>query len=157
VDTSGSHRVCPDRTTRYTLTASGEGGSDSQSTTIDVTAVPPAPIDRMTVHVNFDIDKSEVRRADHDELEKALHFVEKYPGCKISVEGHTDSTGSSAYNQALSERRAAAVKKYLIDHGVTSADRIESVGYGETRPIADNKTAKGRSGNRRVEIVIVSR
>ncbi|HTO77513.1 MAG TPA: OmpA family protein [Thermoanaerobaculia bacterium] len=158
VETSGSRRVCPDGTTHYTLTASAAGESDSESATIDVTAAPaPAPIDRMSVHVNFDTDKSEIRKADHDELEKALHFVEKYPGCKISVEGHTDSTGSEAYNQALSERRAAAVKKFLIDHGVTSADRIESVGYGETRPIADNTTAKGRSENRRVEIVIVSR
>jgi outer membrane protein OmpA-like peptidoglycan-associated protein len=159
VETSGSRRVCPDRTTRYTLTASAAGGeSDSEAATIDVTAAPtPAPIDRMTVHVNFDTNKSTIRKADHDELEKALHFVEKYPGCRISVEGHTDSTGSHAHNQALSERRAAAVKKYLLDHGVTSEDRIVSVGYGETRPIADNKTEKGRAKNRRVEIVIVSR
>ena len=157
VDASGSRRVCPDRTTRYTLTASAAGESETASATVEVMAAPPAPIDRLTVHVRFDTDKAEIRKADLDELEKALHFVERYPGCKISVEGHTDSTGSEAYNQALSERRAAAVKKYLVDHGVTSADRIESIGYGETRPIADNNTAKGRSENRRVEIVIVSR
>ena len=158
VDTSGSRRVCPETTTRYTLTASGAGGSESDSTTVDVTPAPaPAPIDHLTVHVRFDTDKAEIRKADLDELQKALHFVEKYPGCKISVEGHTDSTGSEAHNQALSEKRAAAVKKYLVDHGAVAADKIQSVGYGETRPLADNKTAKGRAENRRVEIVIVSR
>lgn len=156
VDTSGSRRVCPDGTTRYTLTASGAGGSESASTSVEVTPAP-APIDHLTVHVRFDTGKAEIRKADHDELQKALHFVERYPGCKISVEGHTDSTGSAPHNQALSEKRAAAVKKYLVDHGAAAADKIQSVGYGQTRPIGDNKTAKGRSENRRVEIIIVSR
>jgi OOP family OmpA-OmpF porin len=116
-----------------------------------------APIDRLTLHVNFDTDKAQVRKADVEDLQKAVNFVKKYPGCKISVQGYTDSRGTEAYNQALSERRAAAVRNYLLDNGATDADKITSVGYGESNPIGDNATEKGRFENRRVEIVIVSR
>jgi outer membrane protein OmpA-like peptidoglycan-associated protein len=158
VDPNGSREVCPASTTRYTLTASGAGGSQAASTTITVIpAAPPAPIDRLTVHVNFDTDKAEIRKSEMDDLKKAVAFVQKYPGATISVEGHTDSTGSNEYNQALSERRAEAVKKYLVEHGGVAADKITAKGFGETRPIASNDTAKGRAENRRVEIVIVSR
>ena len=66
--------------------------------------------------------------------------------------GFTDSTGSDAYNQKLSERRAQAVKKYLVDSGYVKADMIMAEGRGETEPIADNKTKEGRFKNRRVEI-----
>ncbi len=156
VDANGSKEVCPSSTTRYMLTATGAGGSRTEWATVTVNA-PATPIDRLTVHVNFDTDKSVIRKADLKDLQKALEFVRKYPGSSISVEGHTDSTGTPKYNQGLSERRAAAVKKYLLDNGVTSADKITSVGYGETRPIASNDTAEGRFQNRRVEIVILSK
>jgi outer membrane protein OmpA-like peptidoglycan-associated protein len=89
-------------------------------------------------------------------LQKAVDFVKKYPGARISVEGHTDSVGSAQYNQGLSERRAAAVKDYLVKNGGVASDRIQSVGYGETKPIADNATSKGKFDNRRVEILILS-
>jgi OOP family OmpA-OmpF porin len=65
------------------------------------------------------------------------------------VEGHTDSTGADAYNQALSERRANAVLKYLVDAGVPAA-RLSARGFGESEPVADNDTAEGRAQNRRV-------
>ena len=113
-------------------------------------------VDKLVVHVNFDTDKAVIRKADTAELQKAIDFVKKYPGYNISVEGHTDNVGKEKYNQALSERRAAAVKKYLVEHGAANADRIKPVGFGETRPIADNKTAEGKFKNRRVEIVILS-
>ena len=77
-------------------------------------------------------------------------------GISISVEGHTDSVGKDKYNQALSERRAAAVKKYLVENGAAHTDKIKPVGYGKSRPVADNKTEKGRFQNRRVEILILS-
>ena len=156
VDANGSKEVCPSSTTRYMLSATGAGGSRTEWATVTVNA-SATPIDRLTVHVNFDTDKSVIRKADLKDLQKALEFVRKYPGSSISVEGHTDSTGTPKYNQGLSERRAAAVKKYLLDNGVTSADKITSVGYGETRPIASNDTAEGRFQNRRVEIVILSK
>jgi outer membrane protein OmpA-like peptidoglycan-associated protein len=73
---------------------------------------------------------------------------------KVRVEGHTDSKGSDAYNIKLSQRRANAVRDYLIAHGV-EADRLVAVGYGETRPVADNGTAEGRARNRRVEFTIL--
>jgi outer membrane protein OmpA-like peptidoglycan-associated protein len=72
---------------------------------------------------------------------------------KIIVEGHTDSQGGAAYNQDLSERRAQAVREYLVTRGI-AADRISSVGFGLTRPVADNGSAEGRADNRRVEIVV---
>ncbi len=71
----------------------------------------------------------------------------------IRVEGHTDSSGSDAYNQRLSERRAAAVKTYLLGRGVSHA-KIETIGYGESRPIANNTTPAGRTKNRRVVVKI---
>lgn len=157
VQPSGSRQVCPESTTRYTLTASGAGGSRTESTTVNVVPKPAAPIDRLTVHVNFDTNKSQVRKDDLAELRKAAAFVRKYLGSKISVEGYTDSQGSEAYNQTLSEKRAAAVRTYLLENGATSADRITSKGFGESNPVGDNATAKGRAENRRVEIVIVSR
>ena len=113
-------------------------------------------IDRLTVRVNFDTDKAILRKADTAELRKAIEFVKKYPGHNISVEGHTDNVGKDKYNQGLSERRAAAVKKYLVENGAANADKIKTVGYGETRPIADNKTEEGKFKNRRVEILILS-
>jgi len=152
VDTNGSRRVCPSDTTQYTITASGDGGTRDASTTVSVTR---RVIDKMTIHVNFDFDKSTIRKADDADLQKAIDFIKKYPASKISLVGYTDSVGTPEYNQKLSERRAAAVKGYLASHGVEGS-RIETSGRGENDPIADNKTAKGRFENRRVEIQILS-
>ena len=122
-------------------------------------APAPAParkvIDRLTLRINFDTAKSDIRKADIPELEKAVAFVKKYPGSKVSVEGHTDSRGSDKYNLGLSDRRAQAVKKYLVDKG-EKADRITAVGKGEADPIGDNKTKQGQFQNRRVEVLILS-
>jgi len=163
VDPSGSKQVCPESTTQYTLNAAGKGGTRSASTTVTVNPPPapkPAPkvIDRLVLHVNFDFNKSDVRKADVADLQKAIDFVKKYPGYKISIEGHTDHIGSDKYNQALSERRAAAVKDYLLKHGMmdTHKDMITTGGFGESKPIADNKTEKGRFENRRVEVLVLS-
>ena len=70
------------------------------------------------------------------------------------IEGHTDSDGSNELNQTLSENRAAAVKNYLIENGI-NASRLNSTGYGETKPIDTNKTAKGKANNRRVEVLLI--
>jgi outer membrane protein OmpA-like peptidoglycan-associated protein len=128
---------------------------------------PPTPpaakvIDRLTVHVNFDFDKSKIRKADEADLKKAIDFVRKYPGTKIKVEGYTDSKGTKEYNQKLSERRAEAVRQYLIKEGPVEKAMISAKGYGESRHIAPNKTPdgkdnpEGRAENRRVEILIIS-
>jgi OOP family OmpA-OmpF porin len=77
-------------------------------------------------------------------------FMKQYPQTTTVVEGHTDSVGPDAYNQKLSQRRADAVKQVLVKDGV-AANRVTSVGYGESRPVADNATEAGRAVNRRVE------
>ena len=81
-------------------------------------------------------------------------ILNEYPESRFMVEGHTDSDGSNALNQTLSENRAAAVKNYLIENGI-NANRLNSTGYGETKPIDTNKTAKGKANNRRVEVLLI--
>ncbi len=73
------------------------------------------------------------------------------------VEGHTDSVGSDAYNQTLSERRANAVRDVLVNQYGVGGERVNAVGYGETRPVADNASAEGRAVNRRVEAEVEAR
>ncbi|WP_293932925.1 OmpA family protein [Sphingobacterium sp. UBA6645] len=73
---------------------------------------------------------------------------------KVRVDGHTDATGTAEYNQWLSDKRAASVKKFLVDAGIADA-RISTKGLGQSKPIADNKTPEGRQKNRRVEVVIL--
>ncbi len=153
VDASGSRQVCPSSTTTYTLTASGAGGTRTSSATVSVAAKPKLT-DKLTIHVNFDTNKSDIRAADLADLQKAEALVRKYPNCTVEIDGYTDSTGSDEFNQKLSERRAAAVQKWLIDHGATGADKITTKGLGETNPVGDNKTAKGRAENRRSEVLI---
>jgi OmpA-OmpF porin, OOP family len=153
-DPNGSRKVCPDRTTQYTIAAIGEG--ESRGTASTTVTVKERVVDRLTIHVNFDFNKSAVRGADEAELKKAIDFVQKYPGYKISIDGYTDSIGSEKYNLALSDRRAAAVKDYLLKHGAADGARMTTVGHGEADPIADNETEEGRFQNRRVEILILS-
>lgn len=89
-----------------------------------------------------------------DEVGRIAAVLAQYPDRRIAVEGHTDSTGSEALNQRLSEQRAESVRAALVAQGVDPA-RVETRGYGQSRPIADNATAEGRAQNRRVEIVII--
>jgi outer membrane protein OmpA-like peptidoglycan-associated protein len=170
--TGGTKTVSPTSTTSYSAKVAGTGGSTTCSVTVTVTVPPPPPppppppaarvIDRLTIHVNFDFDKSNIRKADEAELKKAIDFVRKYPGAKVELEGHTDSKGTEQYNQKLSERRAEAVRQYLITEGAIEKAMISAMGYGELRPIAPNKTQEGkdnpegRAENRRVEILIIS-
>lgn len=84
---------------------------------------------------------------------KLAAFLNKYPNHTVVIAGHTDSTGSAAFNMALSKERAEAVKNNLIANGV-AADRLQAVGKGESAPIAENTTSSGRQKNRRVEVII---
>lgn len=101
----------------------------------------------------FDVDSSALKPGFYDELTRVSRVLNQYPQTSIMIVGHTDSTGSEAYNQQLSERRSATVKNALVGQGVNPA-RITAIGYGETSPIADNSTEYGRQLNRRVEITI---
>lgn len=100
---------------------------------------------------NFDFDSAKLRPAADGKLKEVAEFAETYKDAKLDVSGHTDSVGSDAYNQKLSERRANAVKADLVKRGV-AADRIVATGAGEAKPVASNKTKAGRAENRRVEI-----
>jgi len=101
----------------------------------------------------FDVDKDRVRPDARQSLVTAADVLVKYPDTYVTVEGHTDSTGSHAYNQSLSERRAMRVRDILVDSGVP-IERLSVRGYGETDPIADNSTPEGRQTNRRVQLEI---
>jgi outer membrane protein OmpA-like peptidoglycan-associated protein len=104
--------------------------------------------------VTFDVGSATLQPAFRATLDKVAQSLIDYPQSLIDVYGHTDSTGSDAFNQRLSEQRANTVMNYLISRGVPAA-RLRSQGFGETMPVASNDTADGRSRNRRVEIKIV--
>jgi outer membrane protein OmpA-like peptidoglycan-associated protein len=103
--------------------------------------------------VSFDYDSAKIKPAFKTTLNKLAEIMIKYDRTIVFVVGHTDNTGSEAYNQLLSERRASSVVSYLIAQGV-NADRLFAEGRGETAPRATNETASGRQLNRRVEIFI---
>ncbi len=102
----------------------------------------------------FDVDSAAIRPIFQNTLDDIAQTLTAYPETYIDVYGHTDSDGSEAYNQSLSERRAASVSTYLQGRGV-QRPRIATQGFGETQPIASNATAAGKQQNRRVEIRIV--
>ncbi|NGY07013.1 OmpA family protein [Solimonas terrae] len=104
--------------------------------------------------VNFEYDQAKLTVNAQTILDGVADALTAAPGIAVEVDGHTDSRGSDAYNQALSERRAQSVMQYLADHGV-AADRMSAKGFGETQPVADNDTEDGRELNRRVELKIV--
>ncbi len=103
--------------------------------------------------VLFDTNSSALKAGSYDEMSRVAQVLVQYPETNIQIAGHTDSTGSETYNQQLSERRAQVVKNTLAGQGVNPA-RMTIVGYGESKPIADNNTESGRQINRRVEITI---
>jgi len=104
--------------------------------------------------VTFDVGSYTLRPEFRDTLDKIAGSMAQYPSSLIDVYGHTDSTGSDAYNQTLSENRARTVGNYLASKGVSPA-RLRTQGFGETMPVASNDTVEGRTRNRRVEIKIV--
>jgi outer membrane protein OmpA-like peptidoglycan-associated protein len=114
-------------------------------------------IEKIVLMLNFDTDKSIIKDKDIPQLKKAIEFIKKHKGSKIRVEGHTDSVGSDAYNQGLSQRRAKAVVDYFVAQGAVKRADISSVGYGEKKPIATNDTEAGRAQNRRVEVQILGK
>jgi len=101
----------------------------------------------------FDVDKDQVKSSALGQVGKAAEVLVKYPDTYVTVEGHTDSSGSAEHNQKLSERRAASVRDLIASGGV-AASRLSVHGYGESDPIADNGTPEGRQANRRVQLEI---
>lgn len=105
--------------------------------------------------VLFSTGQADLKPGAAQRLDKLAAFMTKYPDRSVVIEGHTDSTGSAAVNQTLSERRADAVKAYLVSQSVPAV-RVTTVGKGKDVPVADNTTASGRQQNRRVEIIIAN-
>ena len=114
-------------------------------------------LDRITIRLlglTFDSGSDKIRPEDYSLLTKLQQAIRAFPEAEIVVEGHTDSQGNDEFNRALSLRRAIAVREYTLANMAMSADRIRSIGYGESRPIATNDTAEGRARNRRIDVVL---
>ena len=118
----------------------------------------PVPVSIDLKGVNFDFDKATLRPDAVAILAEATEILKRYPDLRVEVAGHTDSKGTDAYNQKLSERRATAVYDYLTKNGVAASRLVGPTGYGESRPIAPNTNAdgsdnpEGRAKNRRTEL-----
>src|SRR5689334_21237540 len=134
---------------------------------VDANGCPPAPapvveeavvVKEETIvirGVQFQFDKATLTSSDKQVLDKiATRLKAEAPTAKLTVTGHTDSVGSAAYNQKLSDKRAHSVVEYLISQGVPRSSFVSVTGAGESQPVADNKTAEGRALNRRTEIKI---
>lgn len=100
--------------------------------------------------VNFDTNSAVVKPQYMSEIERVVQFMNQYQGTVVEVQGHTDSTGAADYNQNLSQRRADAVAKVMVEQFGVASRRVTSMGYGESRPVSSNDTAAGRADNRRV-------
>lgn len=103
--------------------------------------------------ITFEVNQSTLNTSIYKTLDAVVKVLNEFNETKLQVAGHTDSSGDAGYNQELSERRAKSVSDYLLSRGVTG-NRLITVGYGETRPIASNQTSSGRAENRRVELLI---
>jgi OOP family OmpA-OmpF porin len=154
VGSSGSQKVCPGTTTRYTITVAGEGGSQTAATTVSV-----MPLSKKTVVFEeaalFDFDKADLKPAGKEQIKAYREEAreELSQANKIKITGYTDNIGSADYNMKLSLRRAEAVRDYLVSIGV-DPKKIEVKGEGMTNPVADNSTKEGRAKNRRVEVEV---
>jgi len=104
--------------------------------------------------VNFEFDSARLNEKGRERVGMLASYLERYPDVKVVIEGHTDSIGSGNYNIELSKKRAYQIKFRLVDFGIKS-ERVKIVYYGESRPIATNKTKEGRAKNRRADALFI--
>jgi peptidoglycan-associated lipoprotein len=168
VSTSGTRSVSPSSSTTYTVTARGEGGTASATARITVTAPPPPPppavvtetldeqFSKRVRDVYFDYDKSDIRDDQKSTLSDAADFLKANSSLRFTVEGHCDERGSEEYNLGLGDRRANAVKNYLISLGI-GADRMNPISYGKERPQCREATEECYQRNRRGHFVLTAR
>src|SRR5262245_5017342 len=159
----GSTKVTPSDSTTYTITASGPGGSADSTVRVTVSApVAPPPATNATMDdlfrkevqdAFFDLDKADIRSDARSALGKTADFLRNYPQIKVVVEGHCDERGSTEYNLALGDRRAAAVKQYLVSLGI-GADRMSTVSYGKEKPFCMESNEDCWQKNRRGHFVM---
>lgn len=122
---------------------------------VNVERVGEGIIVEFTNDILFGFDSSVLTDQAMENLDKLVIILNKYPDTDIEILGHTDSSGSNEYNQALSERRAASVATYLANQAI-AAERLAIIGFGEEQPKYSNETAEGRTQNRRVEFAITA-
>lgn len=154
---------CPNTVAGATVDANGcelDGDRDGVVNRLDKCPTTPAgdKVDasgcsyNMPLQVQFDTNKATIKAESNGELDTFVQFMKDVPSAKGELQGHTDADGSEAYNLSLSQRRADAVKAYIVDKGIDAA-RISAKGYGESQPVSDNNTAAGKAANRRVLFV----
>ena len=130
-----------------------EGGTwDSKTKTCKLKVVEDV-VKKAYDNLNFESGKSKIIPSSYNSLNELAEYLKQNLKFKIEIVGHTDSQGDEVYNQKLSLSRANTVANYLIDKGINKGS-IKTLGLGETKPIADNTTAKGREINRRVEFIL---
>lgn len=169
VQSRGTRQVFPSSTTTYTLTASGPGGSDSRSVTVEVTTPPPPPPPATTVprlssaemlqqqsqDAYFDYDKSDIRADARDALTHDAGVLKQIfaqdPNFTVVVEGHCDERGSAEYNLALGDRRSTAAKEFLVQLGV-GADHLKTISFGKERPQCTEANEACWQRNRRAHL-----
>jgi len=159
VTAQGSTKVTPSDSTTYTITASGPGGSADSSARVTVSAPPPPPppqqesndYDKLFLQevkdAYFDFNKADIRGDAREALAKTADFLRKYPQIKTTIEGHCDERGSTEYNLVLGDRRAAAVKNYLVQLGI-STDRLTTTSLGKERPFCTESNEECWQRNR---------
>jgi len=165
VTPQGSTTVTPADSTTYTLTATGAGGSADASVHVTVT-VPPPPVvkapeptyDELFLKevrdAYFDYDKADIRPDAREALQATANFLKGYPNARVTVEGHCDERGSTEYNLALGQRRANAVKEYLVSLGLP-ADHILTTSWGKEKPFCTESNETCWQQNRRGHFVPV--
>jgi peptidoglycan-associated lipoprotein len=161
VTAQGNTAVTPAASTTYTLTATGPGGSTDATVRISINT--PAPVETPTSSVDelflkevrdayFDYDSAEIRADAQTALRKTSDFLKNYPQLRVTIEGHCDERGSTEYNLALGDRRANAVKQYLISLGVPG-DRLNVVSFGKEKPFCMQASEECYAQNRRGHFV----
>ena len=155
VDPSGSQQVCPGNTTKYTVTAAGEGGSATASTMVSVSVLATKAMIFYDAAL-FEFGKSELTPEGKEKIREYRDQAKEELGRAetVRITGYTDNVGEPDYNSTLSLQRAEAVRDSLISLGA-DPKKFQVSGAGETKPIADNSTEEGRAENRRVEVEVL--
>jgi len=157
VTPQGSTSVSPTASTTYTLTASSAGGNADATVRISVNAPPVAETrtpgfdelwNKEVRDAYFDYDSAEIRPDARQALQSTADFLKNYPQARVTIEGHCDERGSTEYNLALGDRRANAVKQYLVSLGIP-ADRLTSTSWGKEKPFCMQSTETCWQQNRR--------
>jgi peptidoglycan-associated lipoprotein len=165
VQPNGSQQVTPSESTTYTLTAKGDGGTQTAMARVVVNAAPPPPptpapsltdeqlFAQNVKDVYFDYDKADIRGDQQASIQADASFLQQHPNISFTIEGHCDERGSTEYNLALGDNRASAVKNALVAAGV-SGDRIKTISFGKEKPFCSESNESCWQQNRRGHFVL---